>query len=61
MRIIIFTIMISALTQFHSVTRVESNSNLAKAKSAFSAHDTRTLKKHENEFKNDDDDAKDKH
>ena len=35
---------ITVLTQFHSVTRVESNSNLAKAKSAFSGHDTTTLK-----------------
>ena len=35
---------ITVLTQFHSVTRVVSNSNLAKAKSAFSGHDTTTLK-----------------
>ena len=35
---------ITVLTQFHSVTRVESNSNLAKAKSAFSGHDATTLK-----------------
>ena len=40
-----------SLTQFHSVTRVDLNSKLAKAKSAFSGHETTTLKNDDDENK----------
>ena len=40
-----------SLTQFHSVTRVDLNSKLAKAKSAFSGHETTTLKNYDDEIK----------
>ena len=39
-----------SLTQFHSVTRVDLNSKLAKAKSAFSGHETTTLKNDDDEI-----------